>query len=550
MSPIDRALTWEFIRRCRLFFVIYLLAAITVPLAFQGLFVLQGLDVAEIELDSRLYFLNFVAISLMAFTGAILAALVEGDSHLPTRLFTLPVSTPRIVATKMLAAAGMVIAGYLFIVGIYNLWLGTDWPFVTPLLFLVTATAGAQAGGWTLYDFSAKKVLATIAAAAGLIGWFVYRFAAVERTGEQVIDSHVYLGELVLLAAATALFYWWAVVAFDCSRRGDSRAWPDLSQLTMDAIARVTHPFSDQNKTFRTSESAMFWAEWRQKGFAIPIIALGANVIILGIAMFGYATPQMAAGLSIALVVAFPLAGAFLVGLCCVQNPVSKSLEMGDFTATRPVADTTLAWIPIKAGVASLILAWGICLLSFGGLFSWWAITGDGPSLGEHWTTLTATLKENGLLVSAALLPVVVLVAGCAIMGITGTVMLTGRGRVGATLMIAFEVAFVAWIAINHWFISEELRPRVLAGGQIVFGVATVLLTLVAFVRSTRLNYLSARTALLLGMVWLGLCAAVRYGYPTVVATTATAVFASGLLALSLFPVAAAPLAIRWNRHR
>ena len=232
-------------------------------------------------------------------------------------------------------------------------------------------------------------------------------------------------------------------------------------------------------------------------------------------------------------------AGAF------VGNRQGRKDSYTTFMATRPVSDSQLAFIVLKAAVASALVTW--IVLVTGAMVS---IFGSA-ALGHHPVELEA-LKEQ-----VAGMPVWVpplLFAGSLWLAYTScswtaTLMLTGRQWVFSTVNLVFWGGIILVFVLGKFgLVPRSALPlvRVLA---FCGGIILTLVSAYMFAAARRRRHIGHRAVGSAGGIWLVLCAVIVVALSPVMPVSAT-VLMCGIIALSIAAVAAAPLALAWNRHR
>jgi hypothetical protein len=143
------------------------------------------------------------------------------------------------------------------------------------------------------------------------------------------------------------------------------------------------------------------------------------------------------------------------------------------------------------------------------------------------------------------------LLATWASVGLSASLVLAGRSSLLSWVLFVGLGTFLAWVITVNYFIARELQPQAMALSAGVFGFVCLGGTAWAFSRAVRQRLVRRQTAILCGLGWLLLCAILfivwRDASPH---AWLASPFFPGLLALPLAPLATAPLALAWNRHR
>lgn len=283
--------------------------------------------------------------------------------HFPRRLFTLPVSSLRLVAVPMVA--GIASVELLFLLWIEPLTRGGS---TSPLLIAVLLAAMVVfylAAIWTLERLGALRLfvvgaIAVIVIGAGLIPSFPPAPPPPWR-------SQATVGAVTAALAVMAfLIAWRHIVRL---RGGGGQTFDRFTLFT--ALANVAMPRTQ--KAFPSPAAAHFWFEWRCSGRVLPLLVGGVLlVIVTPMSWFvrndgGDSVQLLFAILATPIVVAIPVGMAF-------GKPTfwSEDLSLPAFVAVRPLTDEAIVATKVKVAAASTVLSW-VLVLSFIGVWSWWA---------------------------------------------------------------------------------------------------------------------------------------------------------------------------------
>jgi hypothetical protein len=220
------------------------------------------------------------------------------------------------------------------------------------------------------------------------------------------------------------------------------------------------------------------------------------------------------------------------------SGPNDANFEMGNFLATRPMTSTDMARTILKAAARSVLVAWIIWAAAFLTLY----------------VLLLATHVDLGAVLPSELgwwfFPATLLGAWI-VAGLVASIGLTGRSRLFLKLFCGGFVLFIALSMFSKHALSRQAQMQFGLGLLAVCGLALMLATAWAFVAARRGSLVGLPTVYVAFSVWAALDMLVvleRVLRPTV--PVAVLVFVVGLLALVVSPLAAAPLAIAWNRNR
>jgi hypothetical protein len=287
-----------------------------------------------------------------------------GLGRFPHRLFTLPVSSLRLVAIPVLT-------GIVAIEGLYLAWAdpfsrgGSTSPvFVAILLaalmvfYLAVLWTCARAGSLRLV------IIGVIAAALFAIGLL----PSFPPTPAPAWRSEVFLAAGVAALAAAAFMLAWTYVAG--SRAGGGRATYRLQSL----IDWASDLQPSRRKPFATAAGAHFWYEWRASGTVLPAVVSGVVLLIIAPTSWlassdaRYTLWLLIGTLATPIVLALPVGVAF-------SKPTfwSEDLTVPAFVAVRPLSSQDLVAIKVKVAAASAALSWVVVLVFLAVWLPLWA---------------------------------------------------------------------------------------------------------------------------------------------------------------------------------
>ncbi|MEA3227244.1 MAG: hypothetical protein U9Q07_14945, partial [Planctomycetota bacterium] len=232
-----------------------------------------------------------------------------------------------------------------------------------------------------------------------------------------------------------------------------------------------------------------------------------------------------------------------------------RKSRIDDFKATLPVSNSRLSAMILRPGAASLLSALAIYLAGLLLMIGWFFMVGQGDAipLGQYNSAKNAVLElgyGNTLLLVAA-----GIIVAWGAMGLGASMTLMGRPWLlwGFWLAICSFGPVLVVLDTLHAFnlIPFGIVPALLSSLPWTIGTCCLLGTALAFFAASR-RYLIATKTLCLGLVlWLMLCFSVGWPWlPRDDPGPSTIVLVMGLLALPVAPLATAPLALAWNRHR
>jgi hypothetical protein len=421
----------------------------------------------------------------------------RGFGSFPQRLFTLPVSSLRLVAVPVLTA--IVSVELLFVLWREPLWRGGSTSVLFVAVLLGALTVFFQAILWTL-EFLGSLRLVVVGAAAVIVVWIGALPAPSPWRSE---------GTLAVLVAGMAtvafLLAWRHVVGMRC---GGAHTSLRLERLVASAAAAIPA----RRRAFASPLAAHFWFEWRCSGLVLPILVGGMIVIILG--PLSWLMRDRAADTFRLLLgtLATPVVLAIPVGLAFARPTFwSEDLTVPEFVAVRPLTDEDIIAIKVKVAMASAVVSW-LLVLSFIGIWLplWanldsvsrfaiqlWAFHGHSVAavyglaaliviagMLLTWRFLVSRLwsgmsGRRALLIASAMSVVIVVIAGLAFDAdrLPGW-LLEDPARMAAVVWIAsIAVTVKYWLAAYSW---RRVSARYARQYLLLWGAGTMCLLILA----------------------------------------------------------------------
>jgi hypothetical protein len=491
--------------------------------------------------------LHFVLLWII-FAAAAGAALTSVGP--PSKLDLLPVSNRLIAAAIMSLPALWVATIYAVTASMLNGVFGVEWPVWGPALFLGMAVGVFQAISLAAGPNRATRLAGWSAAGILLEDWLHSCYGGGAFLLPKAMWRQVTTADLAsfALSAIASFLVMRAEIARD--RRGDG-ALILIKDWRRGDLVRTRSTFISP---FPNSGRAQFWFEWRQKGLIIPGIFAAFSCFLLG----GYMLGQFQNG-EYELLHGYFGFGTGLAPIAAIVGLVAGHLDLaganpecGSFLATRPMTNAALAGALLKAIGMSLLVAWFLWCVAMLATTGWLHLHQGAAPVVDLWTLHG---KFDGALASlgywyAATLFVVVLVAAWIALSLSASLVLTGRQRLLAAgtscaIPLLLTGLFLAGRAAEG---SADLPQSV---WQIVIGSISMAATTWVFVAALRRGQIGLARGVRLLAGWLLACAAGACIYILVGPLyVSDLVLMAGLMALALAPLAAAPLALAWNRHR
>ena len=560
MLAIAKALTWEYCKR-GWFAVVWALAyLIGFPVLVAGVWAASGIDYSPEAVSTVALHYMFLIVGSVGFYFVVLVAQHDRNLGFLTHHHTLPVSTWLLVAHKTIQGMLTMFLLYLALAHSYELLFGIVWPLWGPAMFLATAMVWVHACYWSLMDFRFWKLAASCIAAAILGFWLDARYVNEGFNEPGTMWTVVTAGEVLTMMIATTVGYVLSVRAVARLRCGGA-----------DGLARVrawNESFTDfvlrqRDHQFPSPEAAQFSSEWWQKGIAMPaalaVVLVTVLIVIVVRVQLGWSLLsdclQVFVGLTILFVCCLPWAFGVFLG----QVDLSKQgLGFTGFTGTLPVSDAFLSRSILRAGACSLLSLAAICTILVG-IACGWVIAVDGLDairsgfgieyFRAQWPKLTPVADLLGNF-SYFSIGVFSLLIGWIGIGNTMSLTMMGRSWVGSLTAGLLVVFALIWSPLAHLIFADFFDAFRFATA-LVLGCACVFGMLMAFVTAHRRRHISTRTVWISATVWLVSCSILVWFWASVEASDSWyMLLALGSLALSIAPVATAPLAVSWNRRR
>ena len=531
MRSIPLAMTWELFRRSPWMLIGGALAGNALPMLILAALQREG-GVDPNDPSMLIMHLVMVQINMLVFASGLFTS--QGS---PSRLYALPITTPTLVTWHLLPAMVLMTLQSVASTAALNAAFHLNWPLWGPALFAAVAFACVEAVLW-LTEKSGWIFIGLTLVASTLGLWLKSRYGS---TFSQPVHhwSEVTPAELLTLGVAAGLAWFLGVVAIARNRRGDRL--PELGLIAW--LNRVLDPAPAYGQPFRTPAQAQKWFEWRKKGWAMPAIVLFAMTMGAGGWLTFSRNPTE-------LVEGFIFGGGMLSAAALVVGLMTGNLsrddanfDIGQFLATRPMTNTDLARTILKSAAQSVFLGWAIwavaTLVLYAALVPTGLITVPNSLKDLPWWYYPATLLGPWMIV-----------------GVGTAIGLSGRMK---EFVIVFCCLFVLWIggmvatgyAVSTGALSELAVAELAQGIWCAIGATFVIATAWAFAAAHRRALIGQPTVAAAASVWAALTTIVIFAsvlYPK--ETLPAILFMIGALALTVFPLAAAPLALSWNRTR
>ena len=539
------AIAWEFRQRHRWGLIAlagYLLVLATIRL----LFLQPG---QRINFEDAESFALAVVVPLTAtfmYLLAIFSYGLSGDlaarrSMYPARMFTLPVTTAALAGWPMLygSAAMAMLWAATRLLGVWPS--DIDVPLLWPALLAASLLTWTQSLTWMTYALPGVRVIVTILwlAVINAIVMLALNFKASEPL------------MLVLLAPNIPLAYLTARFAVARARRGDMPDWRDRFAR----VGRIADLLSRRRDNFASSARAQTWFEWRQHGLSLPALVGILLPFELALLFAFRETPTIVIEILFCVLLTPPFMAAFVAATVSQPNPHgSDSHGLTPFIATRPLTSASLVAAKLKATIWSTLAAWLLVLVAVPLALK---LSGTTPVVIER---ALQAIKVFGtpravaivLLGFAALLAATwkQLVHGLYI-GMSGRAWVVKTSVFVTLSLLAVIGPLGVWIHSNRYAMAALWNALPWIAVVLVCCKISAAAWVALRLHDTRL--LSGRT-LVIGAACWDLLVFALYG---LLAWLLPAMIFRGyflalvaILEIPLARLAAAPLALAWNRHR
>ncbi|HVX10292.1 MAG TPA: hypothetical protein VHC22_03885, partial [Pirellulales bacterium] len=414
---------------------------------------------------------------------------------------------------------------------VLNALFDLGWPLWGPALFAAVAIAAVTALFWLTED--SAWILLGLAVVSGSLGlWFKTRYGEAFSQPTQMWQNVTFTEVVTMLAFAVVAY---GVGVIGISRHRRSEPLPSLGVVAaLDQLFKLA-PYA--GPPFRSAFQAHAWFEWRKKGSAMPAsVILGLMLGLCGWLLFN----RTAQGLTESVLVGGGLLSAvamicgLIMGNC---GATDTTYEIGTFLASRPLTTVEMSRATLRAAAKSVLLSWLIWAAAFFAVY-FIVLVVASPMCpfprGLDWAYVPATL-----------------IAAWTVMGLLTSLGLAGRSQWVMVLLCGLPALYIGLALFSKFALSrsgQELFVQCVASAT---AVAAMLATTWMFVAARRRRLIEWITIYVAASLWVALAALmgiadVWHVWQRPVLYVALV----GIGALALAPLAAAPLALAWNRSR
>ncbi len=526
---IATALAWEFWARGWRGILLAPLGALVLPgLIFSSLMTTNGqastlnprVMSLRGEIGTLLHF-SFFWMTIVALGSGILVALGN-----PRHRYTLPASSLVLVAGPMACAMATIFVQYAAVALILNALFDAGWPILGPGLLAAVLIAWWQSVIWSTSNSVGLQSLCCLASSIPLL-------FAIHRWGAHHGSMTAELGNMngwkaLSFGVATIVCVGVGTFGFEKLRHGSGI---DVRRI-IDALSQLV-PFRSRlhSAPFSSPTSAQFWLEWTERGFVLPsgTVLIGISALLLAWLLQPKDGHDFVVGVSTLFLAPLSVIAMF-------WGTRSPQGAFGNFNGSRPLSDCQLANAVLKSATLGLLLSfviWAACMPAVV------LIVGENAETSKLYRAVhqirTVPLLAGIIFCAVALWCVV---------GFVTSLSLAGRKVFVVALTLAFGVGMVRLLV--PFCLARESRLAFTQAYALALLVLCLLGCGATFVASWRRRLISMQT---LGLAATIVLLAVVVAHFSELSQNWRYLPFISSCALIPIPLAAAPLAVYWNRH-
>ena len=542
MRTIPAAMTWELLAQGRWLLPASALGMLALPMLVLGILrSASGLDPHE-ESTYVLLFL-FATANIFAVVTTLLAIVYQSARQ----MFPQPATAATLVSGRLLPAASLLALDVVCWSALLNALFQLDWPILEPAIFACAMLTASFAVLWVCYGSHWMIFGFTIVAA--IFGyWMKSHCGAIfgmpslgwwcAACGSQLRNSWSPMGlaEGAALAGASIAFHRMAIAGFARARRGE----PPLSLGIVAWLNSLLERRLTAAATFPSHLAAQRWYFRRQMWIAPAAVLC---VSLPGIVVWGFASgdpAELVGGFAFGcwgICIAAALGGVILGSLGSKSDVV-----LGQFLATRPIPTGEMARELLRTSALSCGLAWLVWALLFAVLLGVLLVAGHAPAE-------ILPQEFNYKYLAAAI------VVSWGVMGCVMTIALAGRAQLVFRAMLAVGAVIVLGIPAGKYALTPTAANRLYDAVVLMTCMAVVGGTIWSLWLANKRELITRRAVGLSVVAWAALasCAALAIPFgptPSLLHWLFSWLLLFGSTALIVAPIAAAPLALAWNRTR
>ena len=495
-------------------------------------------DVAQhLAIPSQFIFLHLMAIF-------VLASATLKESGYPARMFVLPMRAWELAAWPMLWGCAALTLVWFFVAGLILRPAGVAAALLWPAAALSVCLALLQALSWTPFARNWMRIAVTglICVTLALATFLVTKFDLLWRVLFELGDAVV----AVSLVSLLPLLYAAAVFGVACGRRGDALDWPAWHRI----VAWFQSFRRPLGRPFASRAAAQFWFECRGHLGMLPTFV---GLVLLCISPFVLFAHRDAAAFTwrmFAIVLVAPLCMAGMMGGSLGKQDVWSDYAMKPFLGCRPISTAAFVRSKLLMAAVSAAAAWAmiLCFLPlfllrpgfFAAALELVQAAGALKSLAIAATTLAALMVGTWLMLVINLW-----------IGLTGRAWFVTAVPAALGTLIGCGILIGFWIYLHpQWYAAvRSLTPWALwslvALKPIVAAGVLIALARSRLVSSSATSLMAGAWIVIVAGLWLIGCWLVPSQH-----ASATTLLGGVVLFVPFSRLAAAPLALAWNRHR
>src|SRR5438105_2384482 len=387
--------------------------------------------------------------------------------------------------------------------------------------------------------------------------WFVVatiRYLILDPNESIMVDSGRFAA-LVSVPLTTTFVYLLAVFYFGFG--GDLAALHSMYPVGMFARLASNAVLTRRRDHFPSPARAQAWFEWRRHGRSLPTLVALLLPFELALLWLAKDAPAFVFEILSLATVTPPFMAAFTAWTVSQPNPQGggrDSYGVPPFIATRPLTSAELIAAKLKMAMWSTLAAWLVVLVALALALAW----------SGTWSVVTERARRmNDAIGTPRAATVVLLILAGFILATWKQLVqslhigLTGREWIVKGSVLLTLTFLILLGPIVEWFIDNPSGQRALwnALPLILAGLVGLKMSAAAWIatRLDRSQLLGDRALVLGATCWLVAVLALYGVLVWFFSTPFVARYVLALIAILAVPlarIAAAPLALAWNRHR
>ena len=533
MSTAIKAICWEYWQENRWRFFVVL----TTIVGFSA-FLREGPDfIAEFDRLSFPFFAWFEMAGMcwLLYAGQYSPSMGRLGFH--RHLYIKPVATHTLVVTRLTLMLCTAISIHLVAALLFYSLAQVQLPIAAPILALVTLTLCTQAIAWALSGAPGTQVVTAVITIALLMWWYLEHIPVSGLPSKTNLMSA--LGLVPVMAVAAISCFLGVKLDRNNKRLSFARLWAVI-------ISFFDLVFPGRNARLSTPKGAQFWILWRTRGWIAPCVNMVGIVILM---LFRLLLPKNRGTflhedflMSLAMInlYAIPPIAAIIIA-----QQGSKTAGLASYISARPLTNRSLLLNYLKVCLVSLVAGWCVFLLGIGMIGICQPFAGQKSLIYELLTQLRAITAPSGKEVASSLIGYSLYLWTS--IGLAGSLILTGR-KWPFLCVCALFLYFIFGIAITNVLGSTKLTQVLRILFLWLLSTGCLGGTIYAFIAARRRKYIHRMIpwcALLLFCIFLW-----HLGSWELLKDPSRHIATMAQVSLIFLPLAAAPLAIAWNRHR